>query len=44
MVAVVCLIAPDRLDATLAAAFAMVERHIGVVNITDAQVIRPNRF
>jgi hypothetical protein len=44
MVAVVCLIAPDRLDATLEAAFAVVERYIGVVNITEAQVIRPNRF
>lgn len=44
MVAVICLVSPDRLDATLDAAFAVVERHIGVVNITEAQVIRPNRF
>jgi hypothetical protein len=44
MVAVICLIAPDRLDALLTAAFAVVDRHIGLVNVTDAQVIRPNRF
>lgn len=44
MVAVVCLIAPDRLDATLEAAFAVVQRHIGLVSITEAQVIRPSRF
>lgn len=44
MVAVICLVTPDRLDATLEAAFAVVERHIGVVNITEAQVIRPQRF
>jgi nitrogen regulatory protein PII len=44
MVAVVCLIRPDRLDAMLDAAFAVVERHIGVVSVTDAQVLRAERF
>jgi nitrogen regulatory protein PII len=44
MVAVVCLIRPERLDLLLDAAFAVVERHIGVVNITDAQVLRAERF
>ena len=44
MVAVVCLIRPDRLDALLEAAFAVVERHIGVVSITDAEVLRAERF
>ena len=44
MVAVVCLIRPDRLDALLDAAFAVVERHIGVVSITDAEVLRAERF
>jgi hypothetical protein len=44
MVAVICLVAPERLDSALEAAFAVVERHIGVVNITEAQVIRPQRF
>ncbi len=44
MVAVICLIKPERLDALLAAAFAVVEPHIGVVSITDAHVLRAERF
>lgn len=44
MVAVVCLIRPERLDGLLDAAFAVVERHIGVVSITDAEVLRAERF
>lgn len=44
MVAVVCLIRAERLDALLDAAFAVVERHIGVVSVTDAQVLRAERF
>lgn len=44
MVAVVCLIAPERLDGLLDAAFAVVQRHIGVVSVADVQVIRPARF
>ncbi|TCO73344.1 P-II family nitrogen regulator [Rhodovulum euryhalinum] len=44
MVAVICLIRPDRLDGLLDAAFAVVERHIGVVSVTDCQVLRAERF
>lgn len=44
MVAVICLIRPDRLDALLDAAFAVVERHIGVVSISDVDVLRAERF
>lgn len=44
MVAVICLIRPDRLDALLEAAFTVVERHIGVVSITDTEVLRAERF
>lgn len=44
MVAVICLIRPERLEALLDAAFAVVERHIGVVSITDAEVLRAERF
>ncbi|GAA0312192.1 P-II family nitrogen regulator [Rhodovulum strictum] len=44
MVAVVCLIRPERLDSLLDAAFAVVERHIGVVSVTDCQVLRAERF
>lgn len=44
MVSVVCLIKPERLDELLDAAFAVVEKHIGVVSVTDAQVLRAERF
>ncbi len=44
MVAVVCIIKPERLDTLLDAAFAVVQRHIGVVTVTDAQVLRAERF
>lgn len=44
MVMVICLIRPERLDTLLEAAFAVVERHIGVVSVTDAQVLRAERF
>jgi nitrogen regulatory protein PII len=44
MVAVVCLIRPERLDGLLEAAFEVVERHIGVVSVTDCEVLRAERF
>lgn len=44
MVQVVCIIRPDRLDTLLEAAFAVVERHIGVVSVVDCDVLRAERF
>jgi len=44
MVAVACLTRPDRVEALLDAAFHVVERHIGVVSVTDCEVVRPDRF
>lgn len=44
MVQVVCIIRPERLDTLLEAAFAVVERHIGVVCVTDCEVLRAERF
>ena len=44
MSAVVCLIRPDRLDGLLDAIFPVLDRHIGVVNITDAKVLRAELF
>lgn len=44
MVQVICIIRPDRLDSLLKAAFTVVEPHIGVVCVTDAQVLRAERF
>jgi len=44
MVAVVCLLRPDRVDALLEALFPVLDRHIGVVSVTETQVIRAERF
>jgi nitrogen regulatory protein PII len=44
MVQVVCIIRPDRMDDLLKAAFAVVERHIGVVSVVDCEVLRAERF
>ncbi len=44
MVHVVCIVRPERLDPLLDAAFAVVERHIGVVCVTDCDVLRAERF
>lgn len=44
MVQVVCVIRPERLDGMLDAAFGVVERHIGVVTVSDCEVLRAERF
>lgn len=44
MVQVVCLIRPDRLEPLLTAAFAVVDRHIGVIAVTDCEILRAERF
>jgi nitrogen regulatory protein PII len=44
MVAVVCIVRPERVDHLLDAAFKVVERHIGVVSVTDCRVLRAERF
>jgi nitrogen regulatory protein PII len=44
MVQVICIIRPDKLDSLLDAAFAVVDKHIGVVTITDCEVLRAERF
>ena len=44
MVAVVCIIRPERVDALLEAAYAVVESHIGVISVTDCLVLRAERF
>ena len=44
MSAVVCLVKPERLDATINAVFPLLNRHIGVVSVTDTMVIRDELF
>lgn len=44
MAQVICIIRPERLDAMLEAAFEVVERHMGVVTVSDTKVLRAERF
>jgi len=44
MVQFVCITSPERLDALLEGAFAVVERHMGVVTVSDCEVLRAHRF
>lgn len=44
MVMVICLIKADRLDTLLESAFSVVERHFGVVSVSDTYVLRADRF
>jgi nitrogen regulatory protein PII len=44
MVAVVCILRPELVDMLLEAAFRVLERHIGVVSVTDCEVLRADRF
>ncbi len=44
MIAVICLIAPARLETLLEALFPLLDAHIGVVSVTDTQILRAERF
>ena len=44
MIAVICLVAPPRLDSLLKGIFPLLDEHIGVVSVSDTQVLRAERF
>ena len=44
MVQVLCIISPEKLDNLLENAFPLVERHIGVITVSDCEVLRAERF
>jgi nitrogen regulatory protein PII len=44
MVQFISIIRAERLDALLDAAFDLVENHIGVVTVSDCEVLRAERF
>lgn len=44
LIAVVCIVRPDRKDALLDAAYPVLERHIGVISVSDCEVLRAERF
>jgi hypothetical protein len=44
MVAIVCIVDPTRLDSLLTLIYAAIERQIGIVSVSDVEVVRPDRF
>lgn len=44
MIAVICLIAPSRLETLLDSIFPLLDDHIGVVSVTDTHILRAERF
>ncbi len=44
MVAVICLLRSEKVDTLLDAAFPVLEHHIGVVSVSDTEVLRAERF
>jgi nitrogen regulatory protein PII len=40
----ICIVREEKLDTVLDTAFPIMERHIGVVSITDCEVLRAERF
>lgn len=44
MAAIVCIVDAAHVDAVLEAVFAVVQRQIGLITVSDVAVIRPERF
>ena len=44
MVCVVCVVDPGRAEAVVAAAYELLQRQIGIVTVTDVQVLRDDHF
>jgi PII-like signaling protein len=44
VVQVLCIVDASRVDAMLEPLFALVSRQIGIVTVSDVQVIRPEHF
>lgn len=44
MVAVICIVSEEALKPLLDKAFAMLSRHMGIVSVSDCEVMRPDRF
>ena len=44
MVHVMCIVSEDTVEPILDIAFDMVEKHLGIVTVSDCDIIRPERF
>ena len=44
MVQVICIVGQDKIDVLLNEVFPVVEKHIGVITVSDCEVLRAERF
>lgn len=44
MVHVMIIVKEDRVDEVLETTFGIVERHLGIVSISNCEIVRPERF
>lgn len=44
VVQIFCIVDAERIDALMEPIFALVERQIGIVTISDVEVVRPDHF
>lgn len=44
LVQVICILSKDKLEEMVEHTFPVVERHIGIITVTDCEVLRPERF
>lgn len=44
MVHVLCIVNEDKVDPILDIAFGIVEKHLGIVSVSDCEIVRPERF
>ena len=44
MVHVLCIVMEDKVDPVLEIAFGIVEKHLGIVSVSDCDIVRPERF
>ena len=44
MVHVLCIVKEYRVDPILDIAFGLLEKHLGIVSVSDCDIVRPERF
>lgn len=44
MVCFVCIVGEDRVDPLLEATYAIIDKHMGVISVSDCEIIRRDRF
>lgn len=44
MVQLLCIVKQENVDEILEIAFGIVEKHLGIVSVSDCDIVRPERF